>query len=106
MTDELKATSDKLRAAADIWEGAAKDIKKVHTDLQPSVGQGDKFGVLAGSSGVSENYNIWVEAMSDAAATGAKNFKWLDAALTAIADTYDGTDSTVAQSVESLDRMI
>ncbi|HWM75169.1 MAG TPA: hypothetical protein VNQ53_15585 [Nocardioides sp.] len=106
MSDELKATSDKLRTAAGIWEGAATDIKKVHTDLQPAVDQGDKFGALAGSSGVSGNYDIWVKAMSEAAATGEKNFKWLDAALTAIADTYDGTDSTVAQSVEALDRMI
>lgn len=105
MTD-LKAQSDKLRTAAGIWSNCATDIKKVHTDLLPAVGQGDKFGALAGSSGVSENYDLWIQDMVDAAQTGAGNFTWLSSVLKAIADTYDGTDATVAQSMDSLDRMV
>jgi len=103
---DLRADTDKLRNAAKIWTECSTDTATVHQNLLPAVGQGSKFGVLAGSSGVSGNYDIWIQAMADAAETGSKNFAWLSVALTAIADTYDGTDATVAQSVESLDRMI
>jgi hypothetical protein len=103
---DLKADTGKLRTAAGIWSDCAADTWKVHTDLLPAVGQGDKFGLLAGSSGVSENYDTWIQAMADAARTGSRNFYWLSSALVAIADTYDGTDATVAQSMDSLDRMI
>jgi hypothetical protein len=103
---DLRADTDKLRTAATIWTGCSTDVDKVHNDLLPAVGQGSKFGVLAGSSGVSGNYDIWIQAMADAAATGTKNFTWLSAVLVSIADRFDGTDATVAQSVESLDEMI
>jgi uncharacterized protein YukE len=102
----FKAQSDKLRTAATIWTGCSTDTSKVGTDISPAVDQGDKFGVLAGSSGVTGHYNIWVQDMYNATQDGAKNFTYLAAALTAIADTYDETDTTVAESVESLDKRI
>lgn len=103
---DLRADTEKLRTAAGIWSDCATDTEKVHSDLVPAVGQGDKFGLLAGSSGVSENYDTWIQAMADAARTGSQNFHWLSSVLEAIADTFDGTDATVAQSMDSLDRMI
>lgn len=102
----FKAQSEKLRTAAGIWTDCSTDTKKVGTDIRPAVQQGDKFGVLAGSSGVSGHYNIWIQDMYDATQDGAKNFTYLAAALTAIADTYDETDATVAESSASLDRRI
>ena len=102
----FEVQSRKLRTAASIWEECATDIKKVGRDIQPAVDQGDKFGVLAGSSGVSGHYNVWVQAMFTATRDGAKNFTYLSAALTAIADTYDETDATVAESAAALDRRI
>lgn len=102
----FKAQSQKLRTAATIWDGCATDITKVGTDIAPAVGQGDKFGVLAGSSGVSGHFDTWIQDMHTATKDGTKNFTYLSAALTAIADTYDETDATVAESVESLDKRI
>lgn len=106
MSGEMKAKSDRLRAVADIWSDCATDCWSVHTSLQPALGQGSKFGILAGASGVDENYDIWIEKMSVAARTGSGNFFYLKSALDAIADTYDGVDSTVAQSMDSLDKQV
>lgn len=105
MSAEMKAKSEKLRAVAEIWSDCAADCWSVHTDIGPAVGQGSKFGILAGSSGVDGNYNIWVEAMSVATRTGSGNFYYLASALRAMADTYDGVDSTVAQSMDSLEAL-
>ena len=103
---DLKAQSDKLRTAATIWSGCATDVTQVRSDLLPAVGQGDKFGALAGSSKVSENFDLWIQDMVDAAQTGAGNFTWLSTVLNAIAETFDGTDAAVAQSMDTLDRMV
>lgn len=102
----MQADSRKLRAVAEIWTDCATDTWKVHTSLLPAVGQGDKFGILAGSCGVDENYDTWIEAMAEAARTGSGNFYYLASALRAVADTYDGTDATVAQTMGSLDKMV
>lgn len=101
----LEANATKLRTVADIWSDCAADAWKVHTSLAPALNQGDKFGLLAGSSGVGENYDIWIDLMSAAARRGSGNFYYLASALRAVADTYDGTDTTVAQSMESLDEL-
>lgn len=103
---ELAANTEKLRAVADIWSDGAAALWDVHTDLLPAVGQGDKFGVLAGSSGVGENYDIWIDKMATAARTGSGNFYYLSSALKAVAARYDNDDQTVAQTMQSLDKMI
>ena len=103
---DLAASITKLRAVADIWSDCATDTWDVHTDLLPAVGKGDEFGVLAGSSGVSGNYDEWIGAMAQAARDGSGNFYYLSSALRAVADDLDGTDTTVAQSAKSLDEMI
>jgi hypothetical protein len=95
-----------LRDAAALWSGCAADAQIVEDAITPGVGGGDSFGVLAGSSGVSANYNIWSAAMLTAVQTAKKNFNYLDAALNSAANDYDGVDSTVATDMQTLDRMI
>lgn len=102
----FKVRSKKLRQAAEIWRQCAGDTGKVASDISPAVGQGDEFGVLAGSSGVSGNYDIWVEAMHTACLDASKNFAYLDAALNSAANAYDGADNTTATSMRTLDGMI
>jgi hypothetical protein len=108
MTDygSFTVQSNKLREAADIWSDCAADTWRVYTDISPAVGQGDKFGILAGSSGVSASYDTWVEAMATAARTASKNFYYLKAALESTANGYDGADDTSATSMRTLDGMI
>lgn len=108
MTDRgsFRAQSDALRDAASLWRNCATDAAAVEGDLEGPAGMGYMFGVLAGSCGVSDHYNTWSQQMVTAAATAHKNFTYLDAALTSCANDYDGTDSTVAANMGTLDRMI
>ena len=108
MTDRgsFAVQSQALRNAATLWSGCAEDMGTVYDDISPGVGGGDSFGVLAGSSGVSANYDNWSEAMLTAVQTAKKNFEYLDAALNSAANDYDGVDSTVATDMRTLDRMI
>ena len=108
MTDKgsFAVQSQALRDAAALWGGCADDAQIVEDAISPGVGGGDSFGVLAGSSGVSANYNTWSEAMQTAIQTAKKNFNYLDAALNSAANDYDGVDSTVATDMQTLDRMI
>lgn len=108
MTDRgsFSVQSEALRTAAALWARCATDVGTVAADIAPGVGGGDSFGVLAGSSGVAANYDTWSRAMRTALETAAKNFAYLDAALTSTADDYDGVDATVAADLGTLDRMI
>lgn len=98
--------SQKLREAADIWSDCAADTWRVYTDIHPAEGQGSKFGILAGSSGVSDSFDTWIAAMCTATHTASKNFYYLKVALESTANGYDGADDTAATSAETLDRMI
>lgn len=108
MTDRgsFSVQSEALRHAAKMWRTAAQDMGKAADEIEPGVGGGDSFGVLAGSSGVSGHYNEWSQEMLTALQTGQANFEYLDAALTSTANDYDGVDSTVATDMDTLDRMI
>lgn len=108
MTDlgTFTVQSDALRDAAKLWAGCAEDAAGVAADIAPAVGQGDKFGVLAGSCGVTRSFNTWIEAMHQAATDAAKTFRYLDAALQSTANAYDGADNTSATSIAKLDGMI
>lgn len=108
MTDRgsFSVQSEALRRAAAMWATAATDMGKALTEIGPGVGGGDSFGVLAGSSGVSGHYDEWSREMQKALQTGKSNFEYLDAALVSTANDYDGTDSTVATDMQTLDRMI
>jgi len=108
MTDRgsFAVQSQALRDAATLWSGCATDMGTVYDDIGPGVGGGGSFGVLAGSSGVSANYDRWSQAMLTAVQTAKKNFEYLDAALNSAANDYDGVDSTVATDMNTLDRMI
>lgn len=108
MTDRgsFSVQSEALRRAAEMWRTAATDMGKAITEIEPGVGGGDSFGVLAGSSGVSGHYDEWSQEMLTALQTGQKNFQYLDAALVSTANDYDGVDSTVATDMQTLDRMI
>jgi hypothetical protein len=108
MTDRgsFKVKSEALRRAAHMWSTAAGDMAKAHTEIAPGVGGGSSFGVLAGSSGVSTSYDNWSQDMLAALQKGHDNFVYLDAALTSTANDYDGVDSTVATSFDTLDKMI
>lgn len=101
-----RVQSKALRDAAKLWDDCSRDSARVARHLAPAVGQGDKFGVLAGSYGVSGYYNTWISAMHTAAQDAATSFDYLDAALTSTANAYDGADDTSAASMERLDRMI
>jgi hypothetical protein len=102
MTDKgsFAVQSQALRDAAALWGSCADDAQIVEDNISPGVGGGDSFGVLAGSSGVSANYNRWSAAMLTAVQTAKKNFNYLEAAL------YAGADGTVATDMQTLDRMI
>lgn len=108
MTDRgsFKVQSDKLREHATLWEGRAKDAGDAKTLIQPGVGMGYKFGILAGEANVKEYYNAWSEAMEQALADADSSFTYLDAALTSAANDYDGVDSTQATDYSRLDGMI
>jgi hypothetical protein len=108
MTDlgTFKVQTERLREAADIWADCSTDSLRVHSDIAPAVGQGDTFGILAGSSGVSGFYDKWVQSMSTAAQTASNNFAYLEAALDSTANAYDGSDQTSATSMDKLDGMI
>jgi hypothetical protein len=108
MTDKgsFRVQSEALRAAADMWGTAADDMGSAETEISPGVGGGDSFGVLAGSSGVSDSYDIWSRDMLAAVQKAKGNFQYLEAALNSTANDYDGVDSTVATDMNQLDRMI
>lgn len=108
MTDRgsFRVQSEALRRAATMWSTAASDMGKAGEKIAPGVGKGSHFGVLAGSSGVSGHYDEWSGEMAAAIATAKSNFEYLDAALSSVANDYDGVDSTVATDMAVLDRKI
>ena len=83
MTDRgsFSVQSEALHHAAAMWRTAAVDMGKAADEIEPGVGGGDSFGVLAGSSGVSGHYDEWSQEMLTALQTGKANFEYLDAAL-------------------------
>lgn len=102
----FEVQSQALRAAADLWRTAAQDMGSAQTEIEPGVGGGDSFGVLAGSSGVEGHYNVWSGDMLAALQRAQANFEYLEAALDSTANDYDGVDSTVALDISKLDAMI
>ena len=108
MTDRgsFSVQSEALRRAAAMWRTAATDMGEALTEIEPGVGGGDSFGVLAGTCGVAAHYDEWSREMQAALQAGKANFEYLDAALVSTAHDYDGTDSTVATDMQTLDRMI
>ncbi len=108
MTDRgsFKVQSEALRNAASMWRTIASDMGKAETEVTPGVGGGSRFGLLAGSSGVTTSYNNWSQDMLAAIQKAKKNFEYLDAALTSTANDYDGVDSTVATEIGILDKRI
>jgi hypothetical protein len=108
MTDRgsFKVQSEALRRAATMWSKAATDMGSANEKIGPGVGMGSYFGVLAGSSGVSGNYDQWSTEMAAAITKAQSNFQYLDAALNSVANDYDGVDATVATDMDTLDRKI
>jgi len=102
----FKVESDNLRHQAAIWAGAKVDADNVRQTLSVTVGQGDAFGVMAGSMGVSRRYNEWTSDMDNALTDASYSFDYLDAALTSTANGYDESDATASTSIDVLDRKI
>jgi hypothetical protein len=108
MTDlgSFRVQTDLLREHAPFWADRATDASGARDLIETGVGQGYKFGLLAGSCGVSSRYDTWSQAMSQALTDAHDTFHWLEAALKSTADAYDGADNTSAMGYDDLDRMI
>ena len=102
----FKVESDNLRHQASIWAGAKKDADSVKQTLSVTVGQGDAFGVMAGSMGVSGRYNEWTSDMDNALTDASYSFGYLDAALTSTANGYDDSDATAVTGMAELDKQM
>lgn len=108
MTDlgSFAVQSEALRTQAIIWEEHATHARACFEPLDLVRNQGYKFGYLAGQNGVSEAYNMWSTAMVEAVIFAGLSFDYLKNALIAVADNYDGVDSTVGTDFATLDLMI
>lgn len=98
--------SEKLRDHAGLWGDRERDVTKAGSTIAPGVGQGQKFGFLAGSCGVSDHYDTWSRAMAQALEDAGTSFRYLEAALGSTADGYDGADATAVTDFSRLDGMI
>jgi hypothetical protein len=108
MTDlgTFAVQSDRLRDHARLWGDRERDVHAANGTISPGVGQGDKFGVLAGSCGVSGYYDTWSRAMQRALEDAGSSFRYLEGALRSTANAYDGADGTAATDLSRLDGMI
>lgn len=108
MTDigSFRVQSDLLREHAPFWADRGSDASGARDLILPGVGAGSKFGLLAGSCGVTSRYDTWSRAMSRALDDAQHTFHWLEAALISTANAYDGADNTSATGFDELDRMI
>lgn len=95
-----------LRKQAKEWGQRRDDVDAVNKEIATSVGMGYKFGVLAGSNGVEEAYNLWSNCMQDSLEDASISFNYLSVALTSTADNYDASDQTAALSVKELDKVL
>jgi hypothetical protein len=102
----FKVESDNLRHQASIWHGAKNDADSVKQSLSGTVGQGEAFGFMAGSMGVSGRYDEWTSDMDNALSDASYSFAYLDAALTSTANGYDDSDATAATGMAELDRKL
>lgn len=102
----FKVQSDALRTESKVWRTKATHAATAEGLIAGVVGRGDAFGVMAGSCGVTGNYNAWSAAMLKALQDAERSFDYLEAALVSAANAYDGVDATVATSVQKLDDMV
>ena len=105
MTDRgsFSVQSEALRTHAGFWSTKKTQADTAADEIYPGVGMGVDFGYLAGLHGVADNYNTWTWAMYDALGDAALTFDYLHQALISTANDYDGTDATVATSMNELD---
>lgn len=102
----FQVETDNLRRQATIWADSSANVATAAGDCSPGFGQGSKFGVMAGSEGVTAMYDEWTSDMSNALTDAAYSFDYLETALGSVANDYDGTDSTVATDIGVLDRQL
>lgn len=107
MTDygDFKVQSEALRTESKVWGGKAGNASKALSLISDAVKQGKAFGVMAGSCGVSDDYNKWSLAMQQAITDAERCFDYIDAALVSAANAYDGSDATAATSMNTLNNM-
>lgn len=97
--------SEALRQHAEVWATHSANAQEARDLITPALGKGDDFGLIAKESGVSAYYENWIAEMDVALGDAVKTFDYLHTALNAVADDYDGADSTVATGFDDLDRL-
>jgi hypothetical protein len=100
----FEVETQNLRHQAGIWATAKTGADTTKTSLAFAVGQGDMFGVMAGSMGVSGMYDTWMTDMDNSLTDASYSFDYLDVCLRAIANDFDHTDAASAQSMDQLDK--
>lgn len=98
--------SSELRVEALEWSARRLRLVGARGLADNGVDQGYRFGLLARNAGLNDEHDRFISAIVRAMDQGAATFDYLQAALTATANAYDGVDATVAESHDDLRRRL